>query len=32
MSQINTTLSHHVAQVTVAELVNDIPTHAENDY
>jgi len=32
MSQINSALSHHIAEVTVAELVSDIPAHAKNEY
>jgi len=32
MSQINTTFSHHLFQVAVAELVGDVPSKAEDDY
>jgi len=32
MSKINSALSHHIAQVTIAYLVGDIPAHAEDDY
>jgi hypothetical protein len=32
MSQINPALSHHIAQVTIAEFVCSLPAHAKNDY
>ena len=32
MGEIDATFGHHIAQVTVAEFVCYVPTHAENDY
>ena len=31
MSEINAGLSYDVAQVTIAEIIGDLPAHAEND-
>jgi hypothetical protein len=32
MGEIDATLGHHTAQVTVAELVGDVPAHVKDDY
>jgi hypothetical protein len=31
MRNIDSTLGHHLDQVTVAELISDVPTDAQND-
>lgn len=31
MSEINATLGHHIAQVTIAEFVGYVPAHAQDD-
>jgi hypothetical protein len=32
MRHVNTALCYHLYQITVAELLSDVPTSAQNDY
>jgi hypothetical protein len=31
MGETDVTLSHHVAQISIAKLVGNVPPHSEND-